>query len=345
MENICLNKNIYIKQMSKESYYIFNKKNKKSFEFGKTEGEILLSIQEECREEEFLKKNSIYMNKGKLIRFLKVLEEQGFLKGKDAKINQTVTKIKIGIFNPSKNIDSDSGIIKLLYRLLFILPVILLGIGIMALIYQNVNFLELITQYEFDWKDVGIIIAIFLGMTFFHECAHMIIALYHKVPVPELGIMLYWFAPCAYVDVSTIHFLKDKGKKIQVMIGGIMVHIAAVGIGMIILAFGSKLSIITLAFTMINLSAILINITFYLKLDGYFILTILLDEPNLREKSLGFIVSFLTRKMENYKKEVFSNKILYGICGFIMFIYIPALVGSLVLRVMPVLINVIGNII
>lgn len=345
MENICLNKNIFIKQMSRDSYYIFNKKNKKSFEFGKTEGEILLSMREECKVEEFLKNNRDRMNKDKLLRFLKVLEEQGFLKDKDAKANHSITKLKIGILNPSKIIGDNSIVIRLLYRLLFVLPFVLLIVGMTALIYNKIDFMEMITSYEFGIKDIGIVIGIFLGMTIFHECAHMIIALYHGIPVPELGIMLYWFAPCAYADVSTIHFLKDKGKRIQVMLGGILVHIMAIGIGMIVLACSQGTSMIALEFIAINLSAIFINITFYLKLDGYFILTILLDEPNLREKSIGFIISFITGKLKGNRQETFTNKILYGVCGFIMIIYIPALIGSLALRFAPMLFHTISHII
>lgn len=345
MESICLNKNIYIKSMPKDSYYIFNKRNKKSFEFGKTEGEILLSMREECKLEEFVEQNKDRMNKDKLMRFLQVLEEQGFLKGKDAKVNRSITKLKIGIINPSKMIDDNSSIIRLLYRLLFILPFLMLTIGLTALIYNHVDFMKMIANYEFEIKDIGIAIGMFLGMTVFHECAHMIIALYHGIPVPELGIMLYWFAPCAYADVSTIHFLKEKGKKIQVMLGGIMTHAIAIGIGMIILAYSQGTSMIALEFIAINLSAILINITFYLKLDGYFILSILLDEPNLREKSIGFIISFLTGKLKENWKETFTNKILYGICGFIMVIYIPALIGSLALRFAPMLFHAIIHII
>lgn len=345
MENICLNKNIYIKPMTGESYYIFNKKNKKSFEFGKTEGEILLSIREECTLEEFLENNKEHMNRNMLLRFLEVLNEQGFLKGKDVKAKRSITRLKIGIINPSKIIDDNSVIIRLLYRLLFILPFIMIVCGITALICNHIDFMKMITSYQFGIKDIGIVIGIFLGMTIFHECAHMIIALYHGIPVPELGIMFYWFAPCAYADVSTIHFLKDKGKKIQVMLGGVMVHIIAIGIGMLSLANSHGTSMIALEFIVINLSAVLINITFYLKLDGYFILTILLDEPNLREKSLSFILGLFVKKGKNGHKEIFTNKVLYGICGFIMIIYIPALVGSLLLRFAPILYHAILNIV
>ena len=67
-----------------------------------------------------------------------------------------------------------------------------------------------------------------------------------------------------------------------------------------------------------NLIAIIINLGFYIKLDGYYILQILLDENYLREKAVS--------KLKLIGKEELSiDNIIYYIIGLSSVLYIPIL--------------------
>ena len=73
-----------------------------------------------------------------------------------------------------------------------------------------------------------------------------------------------------------------------------------------------------------NLVAIVINLGFYIKLDGYYILQILLEENYLREKSLDSIKKLTTKqpKMED---------IVYYIIGFCSIAYVPILLINILI--------------
>ena len=143
--------------------------------------------------------------------------------------------------------------------------------------------------------------------------------------------MLYWFAPCAYADVSAIHFIKDKGKKIHVLMAGIYTHLVWIGLGVFAFNIFPEWVDYTIPFVVINMALILANITFYLKLDGYHVLTTLTDSPLLRENSLNLLLNREFRK--NAKARMSYGEIVFHICvAFISVIYIPALVLSGVFR-------------
>ncbi|MDF2587348.1 MAG: hypothetical protein K0S41_1189 [Anaerocolumna sp.] len=341
LENVlCISKYIYMKKMNENRYYLFNKKNKKSYEFGKTEATVLESMNTPLTFAALVQKNKDKMGTEQLKRFVDVLEKAGFLSTSVVKGANTITRIKLGLFNPSKKLNENSKIVKLVHFILCYLPYVFIAIGLLSLIHTHNNLFQILLSYTFSVKNVAIAAMIMFLSTIFHELGHMCMALYYGVPVPEVGFMFYWFAPCAYADVSTLHFIKEKRYKIQVLLAGVYVHLIAASIGMVLFAYEPGLIFISLPLIVINLSAVLLNLTFYLKLDGYFILTTMLEEPLLREKSIMF---FLKSKSDEFKKENITNKFLYTACGFIAIAYIPALVSSIVLRLIPFLISITRN--
>lgn len=58
--------------------------------------------------------------------------------------------------------------------------------------------------------DVIVIYIGFIACLMIHELSHTIAARHYGVNVPEIGIMLYFFIPCAYTNISGINLLKSK---------------------------------------------------------------------------------------------------------------------------------------
>lgn len=336
-DTICLNNNIFLKKITDESFFVFNSVNKKSYEIGETEYKTMLTMKDETSFEKLCDLNKERMNPEQLKEFCKCINQLGFLKGSKTKGQKSLTTIKFGLFNPSKYLDSKSGLIRVMHWGLTRMPILAMILGILSFFYPGaVNVMELFSSFELSANNIMFSAISILVITTFHELGHMSLAIYYGVPVPEVGLMLYWFTPCAYADVSAIHFIKDKYKKTQILLGGVYTHIIWIGLGLCAVNLIPAFINYTLPFIIINLALIFVNITFYLKLDGYHILTTLVEEPLLRENSMALVLNSKVRKQ--LKETVGYSKFLAYLCvAFVSIIYIPALVMSVILRIISML--------
>lgn len=335
MSEIYLNKNIFItKDINNDFWYIFNKKSKQSYIFGEREAKVLLSLSNPLIISDFYKKNSEIMSKNQLQKFLIVLNKNGFLNEIEGESPNTFLKYKIGIFNPSKYIKQDSKFIKFFYRVIVILQVLTVMLAIISLIINKGNINE-IFQFNVVIRDIPYSFVLLFISLILHEIGHMLTALYYKIPVPEIGIMFYFFALCGYADVSFYSKLNNKKKQINILLSGIFMNVFLMSIGIIIYFYIIK-SHYLIFFIIINMGLVLANLMFYLKLDGYYIITILLNNPRLREDSIAYLYELFNTikyKQNNSRQSIFDNYILL-ILGLLNIFYIPIFLLTLVTRIL-----------
>lgn len=167
---------------------------------------------------------------------------------------------------------------------------------------------------------------IHLCTTIIHELAHGIFAINRNIMVPEFGLIIYYFSLAGFTDISEIYFLKNTKDKILCLISGLMVNFVLMTSALIIYLFISP-NMIAQGLFLSNLVTLFFNLGFFIKLDGYYILQILLDEPYLREKSINFIFKKINQKKIPTKKE----SAIYCIVGIISIIFIPIMIITTVL--------------
>ncbi len=339
MVSAVLGKNIFLEKISDKEYFVFNSINKKSYEIGKNEFETMLTMKGEQSFEDLYKRNEKRMSREQLIEFCNVIDKMGFLKGSKTEKKFKPTKIKFGLFNPSLYFTKDSLFIKFMYFILTKMPIIALVLGGISFLFSRTDgFIDRISEFQVSAGNVFFSLVMTFVVVAVHEIGHMSMAIHYGIPVPEVGIMLYWFAPCAYADVSATHFMKDKSKRIQVLLAGVYTHIMWIGLGIAAFNLFPGLVDYIIPFIVMNLGLVLLNVTFYLKLDGYYILTVIFDEPLLREKSISMVLKKEIR--ERLRKDVdHSTFLLYCLVAFVSLIYIPSLIMSGLLRIIPMFIR------
>lgn len=179
---------------------------------------------------------------------------------------------------------------------LFILHLIVITFGFYLWLAQGSNF----ANYEFPkifdsfWLNslllLGIICLILTG----HEFAHGLALKSFGGSVPEMGVFLLYGFPSAYTNVSSAYKLNSKIQKVWVILAGVLFQ---VWIGALALALWSwarpqtwlaDLSYLITFASFVNLA---INLNPLIKLDGYYLLTLLLNKPNLRTKAYDFLFS------------------------------------------------------
>lgn len=129
---------------------------------------------------------------------------------------------------------------------------------------------------------------IFLATRAAHELGHALVLTRHGGRCPDIGLIFMLGAPCVYCDVSESWRLKRARQRAAVAAGGMYVEcIVSVVAGLIWLST-TEGSVNTLALqTMIlcSISSLVINANPLMRFDGYYILSDLVSEPNLRAKS------------------------------------------------------------
>ncbi len=117
--------------------------------------------------------------------------------------------------------------------------------------------------------------------------------------VHEMGIMLLVFTPLPYVDASSAWALRSKVRRIIIGAGGMLVEMVIAAIAAIIWAQTSTgTTIHALCYNVMfiaSVSTILFNANPLLRYDGYYILSDLLEIPNLAPRSRQYIY-YLVKK-------------------------------------------------
>ena len=117
--------------------------------------------------------------------------------------------------------------------------------------------------------------------------------------VHQMGFMMLVFTPMPYVDASSSWSFRSKWHRAQVGAAGMIVELFIAAIAAMVWAHtGSGTVINSLAYNVIfvaSVSTLLFNANPLLRYDGYYILSDLLELPNLRQRSSTYIY-YLVKK-------------------------------------------------
>lgn len=144
------------------------------------------------------------------------------------------------------------------------------------------------------------------GVKMLHELAHGLACKHFGGECHELGIMLLVFTPCLYCNVSDSWRLSSKWQRIAVAVAGIYVEVAMSSLAMFGWWFSHPGLFNMLCLNVIvicSLGTLLFNGNPLLKYDGYFVLSDLIEVPNLWERSRTIVRGTLARVMLGWKLE------------------------------------------
>ncbi|HEY3392614.1 MAG TPA: site-2 protease family protein [Lacipirellulaceae bacterium] len=121
-----------------------------------------------------------------------------------------------------------------------------------------------------------------------HEFGHALTCKHFGGEVRESGLMLLVFAPCLYCDVSDAWRLKSKWRRIAVSGAGIAVEILLAAVATIV-SWHAQPGIVQLialnTMVVCTVGTLLVNGNPLLRYDGYYILSDLVETPNLWQRS------------------------------------------------------------
>ena len=144
---------------------------------------------------------------------------------------------------------------------------------------------------------LGFMVAIVISKTL-HEMGHALVSTYHGVRVAHMGMAFVVLWPMLYTDTSESWRLRSHRQRLSISIAGIAVELGLAGLSTLAWALMDdgplRQAMLYLATTGWVLSLAL-NASPFMRFDGYFIASDLLDFPNLHERSGAMARAWLRR--------------------------------------------------
>lgn len=136
---------------------------------------------------------------------------------------------------------------------------------------------------------------LYLGMVLvktLHEFGHAVVCRHYGGEVHTMGVMFLIFTPIPYMDATSSWSFRNRWHRALVGAAGMVVEIFAAGLATFVWAYTGPGVIHSLAYNMMfiaSVSTVLFNANPLLRFDGYYILSDLLDIPNLHTRSQQYL--------------------------------------------------------
>ncbi|HQF60772.1 MAG TPA: efflux RND transporter periplasmic adaptor subunit [Verrucomicrobiota bacterium] len=131
-----------------------------------------------------------------------------------------------------------------------------------------------------------------------HEFGHATTCRYFGGEVHEMGAAMICFSPVGYVDASDSWMMPQRKHKIFVALAGIYVEFIIASIAAHVWLYSPPGLLQSIAFNAMltaSLNTVFFNMNPLMKFDGYYVVSDLLEVPNLRTKALAFVSLKLQR--------------------------------------------------
>ena len=146
-----------------------------------------------------------------------------------------------------------------------------------------------------------------LGAIAFHEIGHGLTCKHFGGDVDDMGFLVLAFQPCLYCNVNDAWLFENNRHKIYVALAGVWVELVlaafAVFIWTVIDVDNLLGRVAFIMATVATASSLFLNLNPLMKFDGYYILSDILEIPNLRQNALDWFSYSLKKNLFRLDEE------------------------------------------
>src|SRR5215510_10476743 len=290
--------------------------------------------------DEYMRRHGGALRIPTLTRFLTRLDEVGILDGERIEGRRLQGQrlsaqfyIRFRLFNPDHFFTRLVGVLRWVWTTPFFVVSLLLMF--MAALLALINGAE-VAQYGVNILNehyIAILVAgLLVGVT--HEFAHGLTCKAFGGRTTEVGVlMIYYFLPALYCNVSGIHLIPQRRRRLWVIAAGVYWQLL-VGTFSLLAWLMSAPHTLPADLAFILLSGSVLNVAFngnpLIKLDGYYFLSQWLRLPNLMDRAREWWRGFLRRIVFGERNEAASRfsrreQAILAAFGLLSFVYTVAL--------------------
>ena len=209
--------------------------------------------------------------------------------------------VRIPLFDPNRWLDLTAPFVRPLFSVAgFIAWLALIIAGFILAVLHWPELTADVSDRVLSAGNVAVIMCVYPVVKSLHEAGHAYATKIWGGEVHEVGLMLLVFIPVLYVDASASAAFHQKRRRIIVGAAGILVEMALAAIATILWVRGSPGLGRSIAFNVMligGVSTLLFNGNPLLRFDGYYILSDLIEIPNLATRANAYIFYELQRRL------------------------------------------------
>lgn len=206
---------------------------------------------------------------------------------------------------------------------------------------ENFDTLKDQTHGFLSPSNIGWVYVCTVVVKLLHEFGHSAVVKKYGGEVHTVGIMFMLLAPLPYMDATASWSFRKKWQRMFVGAGGMLFEFFIAAVALILwanLGGGILKALAYNVFIICSVSTVLFNINPLMRFDGYYILTDLLDMPNLQQHSVMHLKYLLERYIFRKQDaecicETWSERFIYTFYGFSSAIYRFFLFAGLVIAI------------
>jgi putative peptide zinc metalloprotease protein len=208
--------------------------------------------------------------------------------------------MRIPLFWPDRFLTAAYPYVSFVYSRAFALAIVATGTaGLFLVIRQWDNFLATFVDM------LSLQGAVYFGMTLaglkaIHEFGHAFTAKRFGCRVPTMGVALLVMIPVLYTDANDAWKLTSRGQRLAIGLAGVAAELCCAAIAALAWGFlpnGTTRSLAFLIATSTWLTTILLNLSPFMRYDGYYVLSDYLELPNLHSRAFALAQWWMREKL------------------------------------------------
>ncbi|MDR3440649.1 HlyD family efflux transporter periplasmic adaptor subunit [Telmatospirillum sp.] len=197
---------------------------------------------------------------------------------------------RIPLARPDRLLTAAYPYVRFLFSRTFALAIILIGLNGVYLVARQWDvflgtFVDLFSVEGAVW--FGLTLAC---LKVVHELGHAFTAKRYGCRVPQMGVALLVMVPMLYTDVNDAWKLTSRGQRLSIGLAGVAAELCCAALAASawgLLPVGPARSVAFLVATSTWVTTLLINLSPFMRYDGYFVLSDWLEIPNLHSRAFA----------------------------------------------------------
>lgn len=206
--------------------------------------------------------------------------------------------IRIPLVHPDKFLDRTLPAARLLLSRPFQWVLAIMGIMGLYLVLRQWDVFVRTFLYFFSLQGLAFyVVAIFLAKVV-HELGHAYTAKHYGLKIPTMGVAFLVLFPMLYSDTSESWKVKSRASRMKIVSAGVLSEVGLAVFATLVWSFlpdGPVRSACFILATVTWVGSILLNLSPFLRFDGYYLLSDLVDVPNLHARA-GALGKWYLRK-------------------------------------------------
>lgn len=177
-------------------------------------------------------------------------------------------------------------------------PAFVLGAGMVmlaALVVSVSNRADLISHLsQVDGRTAFAVWLTVVAVTVLHEFAHGLVCKHFGGEVREIGVLVVFFTPCLFCNISDAWLMPKRSHRLWITFAGTFCDLCVWALAVFVWRLTDTHTLVNhLCWVLISVCSgrILININPFMRMDGYYLLTDLLEVPNLRSQARTYFAA------------------------------------------------------